>query len=135
MPLYDYECQKCGYVGEFFMNVEDEDLIPCPQKCSGLMKRIFGLGRSSMLVENAAWLNSVLEVVAKDSDKPHVREFLANPTRSNYRNWMKKEGIRPFEPGEEKDNRAFRKKLEEEFPHRQADKIMRLRQERNRLEI
>ena len=101
MPLFDYECERCGRIGEYLMNADDTALVACP-KCPGLMHRIISLGRGeNVFRDEAPWIKSVLEVVAKDSNSQHTREFLANPTRANYREWMRAEGLRPHDPGEQ----------------------------------
>jgi hypothetical protein len=71
------------------------------------------------------------EVVDKDPSKAHCREFLKNPTRHNYQEWMRGEGLRPMEDGEHMrpqkpapvDEGAIVKDM------------VRLRKERNRIEI
>ena len=50
--------------------------------------------------ESPDWIKSIREVVEKGSDKPHCQEFLKNPTRDNYKKWMKGEGLRHLEAGE-----------------------------------
>ena len=47
--------------------------------------------------ESPSWLKSVVDVCDKDSAKAHVREFVKNPTRRTYQNWMKGENIRPVD--------------------------------------
>ncbi|MDQ7833688.1 MAG: hypothetical protein RDU30_18325 [Desulfovibrionaceae bacterium] len=51
--------------------------------------------------DDADWIASVTRVVDKDNPAPHVRAFLAHPCRAAYRAWMRGEGLRPLEPGEE----------------------------------
>lgn len=43
MPIYDYKCQKCGYVFEKRQTISDEKLKTCP-KCGGDVKRLVGSG-------------------------------------------------------------------------------------------
>ncbi len=93
--ISDFECPKCGYIEEVLCDSADKSK-KC-KECGGKAKRIISFGRVYTGNESAPWLKSVLEVVDKDSDKPHVREFVRNPTRSNYKNWMKKEGLRPMD--------------------------------------
>ena len=105
MPLYDYQCKNCGCVGEFIKDADDSKPEECA--CGSEMSRIIS---ARCFKDDAAWVKSVLDVVSKDSNKEHVREFVANPTRTNYKKWMAGEGLRPLEPGENparKDEQAF----------------------------
>ena len=43
MPTYDYECQSCGHVFEYFQSMSDEPLSECP-KCGKGVKRLIGGG-------------------------------------------------------------------------------------------
>jgi len=92
MILSDFECPKCGAITEELIE-SSTSVRPC--KCGGQARRIISLGRVYLGNQDAAWIKSVIDVVDKKSDKAHVKEFLRNPTRTNYKNWMKKEGLRP----------------------------------------
>jgi putative FmdB family regulatory protein len=42
MPIYEFECQKCGHVFEVSQSFRDEQPKTCPQeKCSGKLKKLF----------------------------------------------------------------------------------------------
>ena len=103
MIVCDYECQECGYVQETFITTMKRvpQVLTCV-KCGGTAKRIISLSRTNHGVynEDSGWLKSVREVVDKDPKKAHCQAFIKNPTRTNYKNWMRGEGIRPLEPGE-----------------------------------
>jgi len=43
MPTYDYECQSCGHVFEYFQSMSDDPLKECP-KCGKEVKRLIGGG-------------------------------------------------------------------------------------------
>ena len=45
MPTYDYECQECGHIFEYFQGINDEPLKECPV-CGKEVKRLIagGLG-------------------------------------------------------------------------------------------
>lgn len=95
LKIFDFECPKCGTVEEHMVSYGD--IVYC-EPCKCIMKKVFsGTARKP---DTAGWITSVLEVVDKDSPKPHVREFLKNPTRDNYKRWMKGEGLRHLEEGE-----------------------------------
>lgn len=125
MPLYDYECSECNCLLEFIKDADDS--LPESCGCGGEMSRIVSFG--SHFREEAPWIKTVLDVVNKGSDKAHVKEFLAHPSRSNYKRWMKEEGIRPYEPGEKPAGRN-----EQEFFNRQSERLMRKHYERKQVE-
>ena len=95
MPLYDFTCRVCGRTFEA-MAAMDAGEGTC--LCGGSARRLLSVGRGYRA--DADWLESVAVVAEKDSDKPHVRAFLAEPSRANYRRWMQGEGLRPLEDGE-----------------------------------
>lgn len=99
MPIYDYACGDCERLMVDVIEKIDNTVIKC-KFCGGKAVRIISITGQNCANQDASWLRSVLDVVNKDSKAPHVREFIKNPTRKNYQNWMKGEGLRPFEPGE-----------------------------------
>jgi putative FmdB family regulatory protein len=127
MPIYEMRCLSCGHKFETIAAVNDRTK-DCPVCSWGLAIRVPAVRGPNCSNDSASWIKSVLEVVDKESNKPHVLEFLNNPTRANYRAWMKGEGIRPLETGE----RTRRPELD---PIKHAEKVMQLRQERNRITI
>jgi putative FmdB family regulatory protein len=96
MPLYDFVCPACGGVFEDLRRADAPD--PACPGCGGTARRVPAVGRGYRA--DADWIGSVTLVADKDSRAPHVRAFLARPTRRTYRDWMRGEGIRPLEPGE-----------------------------------
>ncbi len=97
MPLYDFACRVCGRVFEAMAPMDRSEEVCC---CGGSAKRLLSVGRGYRA--DADWLPSVTAVVDKTSCAPHVRAFLAEPSRVNYRRFLRGEGIRPQEPGEER---------------------------------
>lgn len=95
MPIYDYECDKCGHREEVIHSVHEIYAKICPRCEDALLTRIISASGQYLGNQDAPWLRSVLEVVDKESKAPHVVEFRRNPTRENYRKWMKGEGLRP----------------------------------------
>lgn len=96
MPLYDFQCRSCGRTFEE-LDAAEAPALACPG-CGGETSRLVSVGRGYRA--DAEWIASVTEVVDKDSRAPHVRAFLAHPTRRTCREWMRGEGIRPLEAGE-----------------------------------
>ena len=97
-PCYEFQCQNCGDIQDaMFTIAKKPDHIPCPV-CGAKSKQIITLRDTSPI--DPSWIGTVREVVSKDPTKPHCQEFLKHPTRENYKNWMKKEGLRPLEDNE-----------------------------------
>ncbi|BAH73917.1 zinc ribbon domain-containing protein [Solidesulfovibrio magneticus] len=100
MPLYDFACRVCDREFEAMAPMDRTENI-CT--CGGSAKRLLSVGRGYRA--DADWLPSVTAVADKTSPAPHVRAFLAEPSRANYRRFLRGEGIRPQEPGEERARR------------------------------
>ncbi len=125
--LHDYWCKFCGTSFEQIVNW-DQRQVPCPA-CGKMADRYYKSGCANTMPIDAAWIKSLHDVVDKDSTKPHVTEFLKHPTRDNYQNWMKGEGIRHVEQGE----KIARPEPFDEA--RRARKIMEHRMQNNRIEL
>lgn len=98
MIIHDYQCENCKAITEHYVsadNIPDHTLCP---SCNFKAVKIFRPSQTSPV--DASWIGSVLEVVDKDSDAPHCKEFLKHPSRANYTAWMKGENLRPLEHGE-----------------------------------
>lgn len=91
LRLYDFEC-TCGRI---FEELAPSNVYDMACTCGKTAKRIISASGVYMGNQDGAWLKTVLEVVDKDSRAPHVVEFRKNPTRENYKRWMKGEGLRP----------------------------------------
>jgi putative FmdB family regulatory protein len=138
MPVYDFECQSCGNIDERIEPV-DRTTVKC-SVCGKRSKRIISAGGVFTANEDAPWIRSVLDVVDKDSKAPHVVAFRNNPTRQNYKAWMKGEGIRPLENpvsghGEAYEAKQNRIKADQEHASNMAQAIMRRRMERRSIAI
>ena len=44
MPTYDYECLSCGYLFEFFQQMNDKPICKCPECKKNNIKRHIGAG-------------------------------------------------------------------------------------------
>ena len=95
MPIYEFSCPICDNREDRFVWPGFE-WVPC-SRCQGDMRKQFSFGQSQPIQENANWLPSVLEVVDKESNDPVDRAFLKDPTRTNYKNWMRHHNLRPLE--------------------------------------
>jgi hypothetical protein len=127
MPVYAVKCELCGVEDEILVGINDRKTI-CRKCNAGWTTRIPAVRGSNCANDDTPWVRTVLEVVDRSSTKPHVQEFLKNPTRSNYKAWMKGEGLRPLENGEKSEKFKFN-------AERHAEKIMEARIKRERYEI
>jgi putative FmdB family regulatory protein len=124
MPIYDYECQMCGHIHERIERAKDQLSKQCPACGLVQAKRIISATGQYCGNDDATWLKSVREVVGDETREG--RAFLRDPTRSNYRAWLKREGLRPMEPGERPhrvplvDDRRITRKLIENHRKRTA---------------
>ena len=129
MPIYDFECRKCGHIQEVFTSMSNCNRSVVCIQCGGRSKHIITMSGVHLGNEDAqGWVKSVLEVVDKDNKAPHVQNFIKDPTRKNYKAWMKGEGLRPLEPGE-------RTKPKPRDYSKFGEKLFRRHQQRNRIEI
>ena len=132
MIVHDYECQDCGAISETFITGKIPEFGICPD-CKGPTKRIVSMRNTAPV--DAGWISTIREVVNKNSDAPHCKEFLRHPTRANMKAWMKGENLRPLEPGErgmpkektEKEKRERRKNI--------SGQLLEKHRERNAVEI
>ena len=99
MPVYDYECDSCKTITESIEHYNTE-IIVCERCNHCFARRIISASGPNCANQDAEWIRSVLEVVDKEGGK-HCQRFLKNPTRKNYNAYMKGEGIRPLESGEQ----------------------------------
>ena len=100
MPIYDRECYDCNHSWEVIEAVDAPQESLCP-RCGGTARRIISASGPNCANQDSAWIRTVTDVVDKSATATAVdREFVRNPTRENYRMWMKSRGLRPLEPGE-----------------------------------
>ena len=138
LKLWDFQCKNCESV---FEDIVEAGIFETECKTCGMIaERIFTPSGCFTANQDANWIRSVLEVVNKDDKSLHVQSFLKNPTRDNYKAWMKGEGIRPAEigtsqHGEEYESRQARKSRDEAHENHMTDAVMRKRQRDKRIEI
>jgi len=128
IPVYDFQCTKCGNIDERIEHYS-VDYRMC-KKCGATSKKIISVNGPNCANDDTGWIKTVLEVVDKDSKAPHVVEFRKNPTRQNYKKWMKSEGLRHLEPGEE--SRPYPEELDLTKLNKE---VWESHRKRNRLEV
>ena len=94
MIYADFECRS-GHVTEHLIHVKQKK-VDC-SVCGKSAKRIISVNGQSCANQDAPWIKSVLDVVDKSNPARHVQEFVRQPTRANYKAWMRGEGIRPLD--------------------------------------
>lgn len=52
MPIYEYQCEKCGNVFEEWQSGFEEREMPCPQ-CEGCSKRM--ISNTSFVLKGSGW--------------------------------------------------------------------------------
>lgn len=52
MPIYEYECKKCGQIKEVFQKFSDKPLTKC-KKCSGKLHKL--ISHSSFHLKGTGW--------------------------------------------------------------------------------
>jgi len=52
MPIYEYECEKCGHVEEAWQKISDPPLAECPQ-CHGHLKKLMSM--NSFHLKGSGW--------------------------------------------------------------------------------
>lgn len=130
MVIKDFQCQSCNFISEYYVGSDCSKV-----KCSKCGNNATWYPSFSRFREDAVWLRSVLEVVDKESNKPHVRAFLQEPTRKNYHRWMKGEGIRPVDGDSDMKKPAINRKEEELAHHRFVDELCKKRFARRAIEV
>ena len=52
MPIYEYECSKCGHIHEIMQKMSDKPLSKCPQ-CKGKLHKI--VSQSTFHLKGSGW--------------------------------------------------------------------------------
>lgn len=109
MPIYDFECEKCGKVKEHILSVREMEqegklyYVTCPdQKCNGRARHIITMSGQHVGNQDASWVRTIADIIPKDAtaDK-HDRQFLKSAmTKKDLKTWMSGKGLRHLEPGE-----------------------------------
>jgi putative FmdB family regulatory protein len=75
MPIYEYECTKCGHQTEVWQRITDQSVTKC-QRCKGKMRRL--ISQSSFHLKGTGWY--VTDYASKkgtDAKKPKKTESKA----------------------------------------------------------
>lgn len=70
MPLYDYECGKCGHAFEERQGIKDDPLVECPVCHEKALFRV--IGHTSFLLKGGGWSGDGYSGGSPGSAKKHV---------------------------------------------------------------
>ena len=96
MPLYEFQCLYCNYVFEAITHIDEKCMCP---ECMSKTKRLISASGVNVFNNDAGWIKDVIEVVDKEGGIACQR-LIKDPSRENYKAWMKDEGVRHLEDGE-----------------------------------
>lgn len=86
MPIYTFECPKCGKVAERIYHIDK-----CPKAvlcdCGKKAKKIITFGGGIRTDSNAMWLPSVVEQMKPDYETQPVE------TRTQFKNYLDSHGL------------------------------------------
>jgi len=57
MPTYDYKCEKCGHLFEYFQSMTDDPLKTCPDCGKDELKRLIGGGMGIIFKGSGFYVN------------------------------------------------------------------------------
>lgn len=72
MPIYEYECTKCGHQAEVWQRITDQGITKC-ERCKGKMRKL--ISQSSFHLKGTGWY--VTDYASKkgtDGKKPKKTE-------------------------------------------------------------
>jgi len=69
MPIYEYECSKCGHLAEVWQNFSDKPLSKC-EKCNGKMKKL--ISQSTFHLKGSGWY--VTDYASKGSGAAQTKQ-------------------------------------------------------------
>ena len=71
MPIYEYECTKCGNIEEALQKFSDKPLTRCGH-CKGKLTKF--VSQSTFHLKGSGWYVTDYANKSKDSDKPSKKE-------------------------------------------------------------
>ncbi|MDC7234645.1 MAG: zinc ribbon domain-containing protein [Spirochaetales bacterium] len=57
MPTYDYKCENCGHLFEYFQSMADDPLTKCPDCEQDALKRLIGGGMGVIFKGSGFYVN------------------------------------------------------------------------------
>lgn len=69
MPIYEYECKKCGHLKEVFQRFSDSPITKC-ELCNGKMRKL--ISQNSFHLKGTGWY--VTDYASKGASKNAVKK-------------------------------------------------------------
>ncbi len=66
MPTYDYKCESCHDIFEYFQTMNDKPLVECP-KCSGKIRRLVSGGSGLIFKGTGFYKTDYVKTISKES--------------------------------------------------------------------
>lgn len=87
MPLYEFECQKCGTAVEKVFKIDDcPKTVRCPV-CRGRSRKVISYGGIQCdSINNVNWLPDALKTLQAEHEKPIE-------TRGEHKRYLEKHGM------------------------------------------
>ena len=87
MPIYEYECTRCGEVEEIFQKFSDKPLTKC-KKCSGRLHKL--ISQSSFHLKGTGWYatdyagkSAAGSTVSKKTNESKTEHNVTSPSEKN----------------------------------------------------
>ena len=80
MPIYEYECTKCGKIDEVLQKFSDKPLKKCKQ-CSGKLHKL--ISQSSFHLKGTGWYVTDYASKSRNSSSPPKKESKESTTEAN----------------------------------------------------
>lgn len=108
MPLYEYECLKCGHRFERIQKFSDKPVSACPQCKKGKVKQL--LSASSFHLKGSGWYAT--DYAGKGKDKSEATPEQAEAPAAKDSDKADKDKKDKKDKGEKKDSKTTEKKKE-----------------------
>lgn len=88
MPIYEYECLKCGDVREIFQKFNDAPLSTC-SKCNGDLRKI--ISNTSFILKGTGWYKTDYATDSKKSKESDKKTESKSDTKTENKTEAKAE--------------------------------------------
>ncbi|MCE5194253.1 MAG: hypothetical protein LLF28_02175 [Nitrospiraceae bacterium] len=91
MPIYEYECLKCGETHEILQKFSDKPLDVC-SKCGGKVKKL--ISNTSFVLKGTGWYKTDNAVAPKKDKKKHGKSDIKPEAKTETKSEQKKETVK-----------------------------------------
>jgi putative FmdB family regulatory protein len=71
MPVYEYQCSRCGHLKEVFQKISESPLEVCP-RCNGKLKKI--ISQSTFHLKGSGWYVTDYANKSNSSTSPAINK-------------------------------------------------------------